>query len=192
MELSVYEYLTQNYENRFPQHKRPLTDQFVEQNDSQNDSKNDSPNDSPNSATSEDRCGRSSQKKLKTNSNPVISSPVDQLDSSANSSSLSSKENVNCGPAATTFRCSLDQLTSQLTQFSQPANHSTAIKMLNGGMMLPTNNLINGSQTMNGDVGNAAFSPNNLTGNGNSSNNTISGLSPSSSYDSYSPDPRCK
>lgn len=58
--------------------------------------------------------------------------------------------------------------------------------------MLP-NNLINGSQTMNGDVGNAsAFSPNNLTGNGNSSNNTISGLSPSSSYDSYSPDPRCK
>lgn len=202
MELSVYDYLSQNYENKLA-NKRPLTTEPTCANSIQskplNDSLNDSPNDSSTSKRPDRSSAGSSHKKLKTNSNPVhISSdrPIENLDSSANSSTFSLKENLHCRPDAaadlpqTSFRSSLEQLANHLTQFSQPDRlNSAAITMLNGGMMLP-NNLINGSQTMNGDNA-SAFSPNNLTGNGNSSNNTISGLSPSSSYDSYE-DARCE
>lgn len=203
MELNVYDYSNQNYEHRFP-NKRPLTTDQICANSSSQPPR--PLNDSPTRLTSKPqrfdpvRSGSSlaAHKKLKTNSSPTISSdrPTENLDSSANSSSFSLKENLNSRPnterdsAQTTFRSSLEQLTSHLTQFSQPDRlNSGAAKMLNGGMMLP-NNLINGSQTMNGDNA-SAFSPNNLTGNGNSSNNTISGLSPSSSYDSYE-DARCE
>lgn len=181
MELSVCDYLSQNYAKRFP-NKRPLT--AIGQTRA-------------NSSTSFENVltGSGSSKKPKTNSNTIISGdrPIENLDSSANSSSFSLKENHHLKPAShapsqqTSFCSSLEQLTSHLTQFAQPDRlDSDAAKMLNGGMMLS----INGSQTMNGDNA-SAFSPNNLTGNGNSSNNTISGLSPSSSYDSYD-DARCK
>ena len=105
-----------------------------------------------------------SLKRLKANNNTIIS--IDNL----NKRSVDLKENLN-----------LNQ--QRQAQFS-------SVTMLNGGSMMLANNLLNGNQ-INGDVSTPAstFSPNlNLTGNGNS--NTISGLSPSSSYDSFSP--RCK
>lgn len=116
----------------------------------------------------DEKSGLNNLKNFKANSNSFISKDFDyNLNLSANNSfELNLKENFN-------NKQNFDQF--QLSD-----------KMLNGGMMLANSNLINGNQINGVDA--SSFSTN-LTGNSMNSN-TVSGLSPSSSYDSFSP--RCK
>lgn len=192
MELSVYEYLDEINETKSTKRiidsiaNRDLVYEF-----------------DSNDPISDLNCLRanlsSPAKRSKTNGSI---SPIDHLNSSANCSTIvgRSKENRQ-------FRhLTSDQQQQHKSAFSQQTfdnhlnqinqlNHTNQLEQLNAskmlnGMMLASN-LISHTNQMNGDVAASSFSPNTLTGNSmNSSNNTISGLSPSSSYDSFSP--RCK